>query len=192
MSLLKNVFVVALVAFIAVGCSQQGGNSQDFSKQIALSDAGFKALTQLDWQGYASQVEPEGIARFNAMLKPGIEKMIMASQTDSVNLFGKNFNSQELQSLDDAGFFSAIMNMVAEVSPELKSTFSNMTNEALGAVADGDSLVHIVVRSNMMIGTRPVEEMTIQSVVKDGDEWKLKISQKIDGIAMMLSQSMPR
>ena len=189
---MKNILIIAFAALLVVGCSNQSGTSQDFSKQIALSDAGFKALNELDWAGYATQVQKEGLDRFNAMLKPGIEKLILASPSDSVNLFGKNYNSQELQALDNAAFFGAIMDMVATVSPDLKTTFSNMTNEAIGAVAEDDSLVHVVIRSNMMIGTNAVEEMTIQTVVKVGDEWKLKMSQKVDGIALMLSSSLPR
>ncbi len=166
MSLMKNMLLVALFAFIAIGCGQQQGTSQDFSSQIAVSDAGFASLTQLDWAAYASQVEVDGVGRFGAMLKPGIEKLILASTTDSVNLFGKNFNSLELQSLDPNGFFVLIMNMVSDVSPEIKTTFSNMTNVSMGAVAEGDSLIHIVVKTSMMIGTRSVDEMNIQTVVK--------------------------
>lgn len=195
MSLLKNALLVgfcALFVFCAVGCNDQAGTSQDFSAQIAVSDAGFASLQQLDWAGYASQVEPDGVARFRAMLMPGIEKMVMASKTDSINLFGKNFNSQEIQSIDPNGFFVEIMNMVSGVSPEIKTTFSNMVNEAVGAVAEGDSLVHIVVKTKMMVGVQAVDEMNIQSVIKKDGDWKLKMSPKMDGIALMLSQAFPR
>ncbi len=192
MSFLKNTLLVALIAVFAVGCSDQVGTSQDFSAQIAVSDAGFASLQQLDWSGYASQVEPLGVEGFRAVLMPGIEKMVLASKSDSVNLFGKNFNSQEIQSLTPSEFFVQMMTMVSEVSPEIKSTFSNMTNESIGAVAEGDSLVHMVIKTKMMIGPRPVDEMNIQSVVKIDGNWKLKMSPKLEGIAMMLSQAFPR
>ncbi len=192
MSLLKNTLLVAVLALFAVGCSNQSGTSQDFSSQIAASDAGFASLQKLDWAGYVAQVEPEGVAKFRAMLMPGIEKMVLASKTDSINLFGKNFNSQEIQDLDPDSFFVEIMNMVSEVSPEIKTTFSNMTNKTIGAVAEGDSLVHVVVKTSMMIGPRSVDEMNIQSVVNTDGSWKLRMSPKMDGIAMMLAQAFPR
>ena len=192
MSFMKNMLLVALFAFIAIGCGQQQGASQDFTSEIAISDAGFTSLQQLDWAGYASQVEADGVARFGAMLKPGIEKLILASTSDSVNLFGKNFNSLELQSLDPNGFFVLIMNMVSDVSPEIKTTFSNMTNEAMGAIPESDSIVHIVIKTKMMIGTRSVDEMNIQSVIKIDGGWKLVMSPKMDGIALMLANAFPR
>ena len=192
MSFLKNTLLVAFcaLALCAVGCME--GSSQDFTSQIAASDAGFASLQQLDWAGYAAQIDQDGVNRFRAMLMPGIEKMVLASQTDSVNLFGKNFNSQEIQSLDGNQFFVEIMTMVSEVSPEIKTTFSNMTNETLGAIAEGDSLVHMVVRTKMMIGPRPVDEMNIQSIIKSDGEWKLVMSSKMEGIALMLANAFPR
>lgn len=192
MSFFKNMFFVAIIALLVVGCSNQGGTSQDFSAQIAASDAGFASLQKLDWAGYAAQVEPEGVAKFRATLMPGIEKMVLASKTDSINLFGKNFNSQEIQDLDPNGFFVEIMNMVSEVSPEIKTTFSNMVNATMGAVPDGDSLVYVVVKTSMKIGPRSVDEMNIQSVVNSDGGWKLRMSPKMDGIAMMLAQAFPK
>ena len=192
MSFLKNMFLVAVIALFAVGCSNQGGKSQDYSAQVAVSDAGFASLQKLDWAGYAAQVEPNDVAKFRATLMPGIEKMVLASKTDSINLFGKNFNSQEIQDLDPDSFFVEIMNMVSEVSPEIKTTFSNMTNKTIGAVAESDSLVHVVIKTSMMIGPRAIDEMNIQSVVNTDGSWKLRMSPKIDGIAMMLAQAFPR
>ncbi len=194
MSVLKKTLLVVscIVALFAIGCMEEGGTTQDFSSQIAISDAGFASLAKLDWAGYVAQVDPIGVERFRAMLMPGIERLVVASKTDSVNLFGKNYNSQEIQTMTSEQFFVQIMNMVSEVSPEIKTTFSNMTNEAMGAIAESDSLVHIVVKTKMMVGTRPVDEMNIQTVIKSDGDWKLVMSPKMDGIALMLANAFPR
>ena len=191
MSYLKKTFLAALIALAVVGCSQQNGG-QNFDTQIAISDQGFATLSQLDWAGYTGQVHPDGLVKFQAMLMPGIEKMVMGTPADSINLFGKFYKSEVIQSMAPAEFFTEIMTMVAEVSPEIKTTFSQMQNTAIGGVAENDSLVHIMIKTSMSIGGRAIEEMNIQSVVKTGDEWKLVMSPKIDGIGLMLANALPR
>ena len=186
--LTKTIFTLT-VTLLVIGCSSQTG-TESYESQITLADNGQAMLAQSNWSGYAGMVHPQGLERFRAQVMPGIERMIMASDGDSVNLFGKNYNSQELQSTNPAEFFNVIMNMVTEVSPDIKTTFANMTNESLGGVHDSDTMIHIVQKTHMDIGGRMVDEMNVQSVIKVDGEWKLVMSNKIDGIAMMLAQAM--
>ena len=185
---MKSIFILTIILLLA-GCTSQTG-TENFDAQINLADEGQVMLAQADWAGYAALVHPQGLERFRAQIMPGIERMIIATDGDSVNLFGKNFHAQEFQSKTPAEFFDLIMTMVVEVSPDIKTTFANMTNKSLGGVMDADTMVHIVMKTHMDIGGRPVDEMNVQSVINVDGDWKLVMSPKIDGIAMMLAQAM--
>lgn len=188
MSHLNKTIIVVLVLFLIIGCSQQSSDTDQFKEQIALSDAGFASLRALDWAKYASQIQPEGLEEFRAMVMPSIEKMVMASKGDSVNLLGKMFKSEELQGMPADSFFVEFMTLVTSLSPQIDSTFSGMTNKAIGAVAEGDSVVHVVVKTNLKLAGQNIDEMNIQTVVKSDDGWKLEASPKIIGMAQYFGQ----
>ena len=62
----------------------------------------------------------------------------------------------------------------------------------IGAIAEGDSLVHVLVRTNLTVGGQSIEEMNVNTVQKIDGDWKILMSPKIEGIAMMIRRGLPQ
>lgn len=149
-------------------------------------------MNQLDWGGYASLIDPISLEKFRNTLLPGIQALAMATQADTVNLFGKVFKVEELQNAQSDSFFVKIMTLASELAPELKSTFETMKNENIGAIAESDSLIHIVARTQMFVGGRQIDELNVASCRLVGGDWKVVLSPKVEGIAIMMRQGLPQ
>ena len=83
-----------------------------------------------------------------------------------------------------------MLSNIFRISPELKRSFSNMGNTNIGAVAESDTLAHVVVHTTMKLGMEFVDEMNVVSLRKHEGIWKLRLSSKLEGIALMLRQSL--
>lgn len=174
------------------GCSNQAGNEASYQSQMDMIQKSNDLMNQLDWNGYAAMLDPVSLDNFRNTLMPGIQTLAIATQADTVNLFGKVFKVEELQNAEPDSFFVIIMNLATELAPELKATFETMKNENVGAVADGDSLVLVVARTDMVISGRPVNELNVSSCRLVGGEWKVVLSPKVEGIAMMMRSGLPQ
>ncbi|NOY88175.1 MAG: hypothetical protein GXO93_02140 [FCB group bacterium] len=179
-----------------MACSQKTNNSSSTQKSLekpsAIADEGSKAMENLEWDKYASLLHPGELQRFKDILMPGIQKIIARDTSDMINVLGKSFSAKEIQSEPPHQFFVDMMSLVFGISPELGNTFKGMVNKDVGAIADGDSLVYVVMKTKMKIGPRDVKEMNVITLSKYNNEWKLNLSSKIEGIAMMVQQSLMR
>jgi hypothetical protein len=184
-------FIIS-IAIINIGCSEQVASDNQFEMQMTLIEVGNQDINNLDWDGYAAILDQDGLERFKNSIMPGIEKLILASPSDSINLFGMNFNSEEIQSKNATEFFTTIMNMASEISIDLKNTFTGMKNDNIGAISEGDSLVHVLVRTELSVGGQTINEMNVNTVQKLDGEWKILMSPKIEGIAMMIRRGLPQ
>lgn len=182
------LILLALVLIFSWGCSQQTEAVDSYTDQTEIANSSFDKMTQLDWEGYSQYVHPDALERFRGTILPSIERLVLFSSGDSVSFFGIQINAQEIQSMPADSFFTKIMNVITEISPDIKATFESMLQKTLGVVAESDSLVHVVVRTKLFLGGQDIEELNVQSVKLDGDTWKIDMSTKIGGVAMMISQ----
>ncbi len=177
------------VVLLAMGCAGQQ-DTKILNDAIALAQQGDKTLQELNWEAYAALVHPDDLDGFKAMLLPDIEKLAAMRNADSVMLFDRTFNLEDLRSGTSEQFFVDLMKTVFQVSVELGQSFSGMKNNHVGAIAENDSLIHVVVNTSMTIGLKNVKEMNVSTVRRFEDGWKLRMSPKLEGIGMMLQQSM--
>ena len=177
------------VVLLAIGCAGQQ-DTKILDDAIALAQQGDKTLQELNWEAYAALVHPDDLDGFKAMLLPDIEKLAVMRNADSVTLFDRTFSLEDLRSGTSEQFFVDMMKTVFQISVELGQSFSGMKNNHIGAVAENDSLIHIVVNTSMNIGLKNVKEMNVSTVRRFEDGWKLRMSPKLEGIGMMLQQSM--
>ena len=177
------------VVLLAIGCGGQQ-DTKALDDAIALAQQGDKTLQELNWEAYAALIHPDDLDGFKAMLLPDIEKLAAMRNADSVTLFDRTFSLEDLRSGTSEQFFVDMMKTVFQISVELGQSFSGMKNNYVGAVAEDDSLIHIVVNTSMTIGLKNVKEMNVTTVRRFEDGWKLRMSPKLEGIGMMLQQSM--
>ncbi len=186
-----SLIVVALAAFALIifsGCCSQ--SEKKFDEATALVDKGNQALEELNFKVYAELLDPNDLARFKTMILGEIEAMAARSKADSIKLFDRNYNLDDMRQSDPREFFSNLMETIFSISPELGRSFSGMKTRRVGTVEEADSLIHIVVATHMEVGQRYVDEMNVATVRKINDEWKLAISPKVEGIGLMLQQSL--
>ena len=51
--------------------------------------------------------------------------------------------------------------------------------------------MHVVMQTKMALGNRTVDEMNVVTLKQDqGGEWKLELSNKIEGIIMLIQQNL--
>ncbi|UCE25866.1 MAG: hypothetical protein JSU74_07435 [Candidatus Zixiibacteriota bacterium] len=183
------VIATVMVTLLMLACAGQQ-DKKLLDDAVALAEQGSQALNDMDMEAYAAIIHPDDLENFRSMLMPDIERLAQLRQTDSITLFDKTFSIEDLRSEPAEKFFVDLMVTIFDISPELKTSFTEMTNDHIGAVAQSDSLIHVVVNTKMQVGTRHVNEMNVSTVRRYEDGWKLRISNKIEGIALMLQQSL--
>ena len=184
-----SALAACLVLILAAGCTQQQAGSLE--SQIEIARAGNEAMAAMKWDEYAALLHTNALDSFKTTLMQPIEILARADNaSDSINLFGNNVQLENLRNSTSEEFFSSLMTNLFNVVPDLKTTFSGMENRMVGAVADGDSLVHVVMQTRMALGIRSIDEMNVVTLEQDEGEWKLRMSNKIEGIIMMVQQSL--
>ncbi|TFH60879.1 MAG: hypothetical protein E4G91_08415 [Candidatus Zixiibacteriota bacterium] len=187
--LMTGILATCLVLMLAVGCAQQQAGSLD--EQMAIAKAGNEAINQLNWAEYAKLLHTEALDSFKTTLLQPIEIMARANNaTDSISLFGTTQQLENLRNSTSEEFFTNLMTNLFTIVPDLGATFSGMDNRIVGAVAEGDSLVHVVMQTKMVLGDRTVDEMNVVTLKQDQGEWKLQLSNKIEGVIMLVQQSL--
>lgn len=180
-------FVLLITAFAIGGCNQTG---QNFDVQIAIAVSGNDAMTLSDWEAYGKLMHPDALAEFKNKLMPTIENLPKINNSDTINLFGSMYVVDSLKAKDDTKFFTEFLGIIFGLSPDLAITFSTMKNESVGAIFEGDNIVHALFRTDMKIAGREVIEMNVVTLLKDGSEWKLDLSYKLEGILMMVKSTL--
>lgn len=180
---------VAIALFlITLACS--GRQDKNLDDAVALAQQGSAAVTQLDWVAYSKLIHPDDLADFKAMLMPEIEKLMAAQNSDSILIFDQSFKLSELQAFTGEEFFIEIIGTIFQLSAELAASFQNMKDNRIGAVAENDTLIHVVVHTAMRVGLKHVDEMNVTTVQRYDNGWRLRLSPKIKGIGLMLQQSL--
>ncbi len=189
--LIGGLLLLAALFALMTGCSKSSNQaSAGFEQSVQIAKEADSAIAALDWPLYASLVYPPDLQNFHDMLMPGIEAHPSPTNADSVDLFGTAYSIDSLRNENPAKFFEEIMNLVVKLSPQLGQTFSSMTNDHLGGVPDGDSLVHIVSRTEFHVGNQSINEMNVVTTRQYEGSWKVLLSPKIQGVAQMVQQGL--
>jgi len=181
------LFALLIIAFAIGGCNQ---TEQNFDAQIAIAESGNQAMTSSDWDAYGKLMHPDALAEFKSHLMPIIENLPKINNSDTINLFGHMYVVDSLKAKDDTKFFTEFLGIIFSLSPDLATTFSTMKNESVGAILEGDNTIHALFRTDMKISGREVTEMNVVTLLKDGTEWKLDLSYKLEGILMMVKSTL--
>ena len=187
----KTIAIAAVVAALAliIGCgAQQDTKLQDDA--VALAVQGDQAMTSLEWTTYSSMIDPDDLQKFKAMILLELERLAMMRKSDSITVIDQAFALVDLREAPPEQFFNDMMTVIFRVSQDLNRSFTGMKNDFIGAVPENDSTIHVVAHTKMLVGTRHVDEMNVTTLRKIDDEWKLAISNKLQGVGYMLVESL--
>jgi hypothetical protein len=185
-----------LIAFLIAiaGCAEQEVPFNADAQAVAEQAQAY--MKAADWSGMSKIMHEVGLEDFTAMILPAIESRVPLGDTnqanDTVSLFGVPYSANELRTLPADSFMAVIMNTVFQVTPQLGQTFATLETSPVGQVAEGDSLIHVLMRTSMSLGGGAVSEMDVLTVGKSGDAWKLLFPTRLKGMTQLIQQSIMR
>jgi len=189
-SLIGLLMILTLTLMLA--CS--GGGNTSGGKATEVATKAYEAFRQSDWVTYASWMHPRALERFESILRPAFDVMIQVDSAGNVpeefKWYDSTIKTEEFLNMPPGEFFAFSMSELTKAVPGLGEALRGSSMEVIGEVAEGDSLVHAVVRTSaeaMGMGMTEVSVMT--SAVSDG-EYRLMLSGQIEGLATAVAQGM--
>ena len=187
-NLLRLLCIGTLV--LAVSCST-GGGIGEASKVV---NEAYDAYRATDWATYASWLHPEGLNRYEQILRPGVGSDIQVDSAGEVGekyqWLGRSFNTQELMDMSPAEFFSFTMTEIITAVPQLKEAMSSATIDVLGEMPEGDTLIHVVVRTSAEAMGYGMSEVSVLTTKQHEGAYRMMLPGQIEGLITAIAQNM--
>jgi hypothetical protein len=181
------------VLVLAVSCSTGGGGGTGEATKVA--NEAHDAYRATDWATYATWLHPEGLTRYESLLRPAVESAIVVDSTGEVadvfQWFGKSINTQKFMNMSPAEFFSFSMTEIIAAVPALKEAMNSATIEILGEMPEGDTLIHVVVRTSAEAMGFGMSEVSVLTMKQHEGAYRLMLPGQIEGLITALAQNMP-
>ncbi len=177
------VLMGLLVVGLTVSCS-----SQDNKAPVDVVREWTDALKAGDFQKMASVMHPEALTEFKEILLPvmqGFQESI-AQDTTGVAQVPDSLKQQlaGIDQLEPAQFYPQAMNVLTSIVPDLRQSLSGMTSTVIGGVPEGDTLTHVVTRTQAAYMGQPmISDVDVVSVKKSDANWRIMLTGNIRGLA---------
>lgn len=154
------------------------------SPEIAASSA-MAAAKKGDWSAYTHRMHPEALAKAKRMFGAVVA-------ADPSGRMGKLFfgveSTQAYDALTDSGTFVALMTNLTEHMPAFAEAMRTAEFHVIGTLPEGESLVHVVYRTEAKAEDLEVTRTSVLSLRRHGSEWRMLLTGNIEGLAARLSQ----
>jgi hypothetical protein len=157
----------------------------------------FDAFKSGDHERMAANMHPDELEKLKKELLPVVARGIEGAQSGmtrdqyALTLFADSEDIEIITNESPAEFFVRFMSWINRMNPMLKNTIGGASIETVGHLMEGD-LAHVVYRVMInMSGTR-MTQLSVMSVKKSGDEWKLMMSGEIEGMGKLLQRDAPQ
>ncbi|MDH3890360.1 MAG: hypothetical protein OEV49_04700 [candidate division Zixibacteria bacterium] len=188
--LLGHLCIVAMV--MAASCSSGGGGGTGEASKAA--NAAHDAYRATDWTTYAQALHPDGLDRYQSILRPMVESAIQVDSTgavaDSFQWLGRSLNTQEFMNMSAAEFFAFSMTEILTAVPQLQAAMSSAEIEILGETVEGDTLVHVVVRTSAEAMGIGMSEVSVLTTKKHEGVYRVMLSGQLEGLITAIAQNM--
>ncbi len=94
-----------------------------------------------------------------------------------LTFFGEHASEETVSEMSDLDFFSQFLSFTTK-QVEAAGEISFHKLEILGEIPEGDTIMHVLTRSNISVGDIEVESMEVISFRKIEGEWKALLSGK--------------
>ncbi|HUV31216.1 MAG TPA: hypothetical protein VMY05_09035 [Acidobacteriota bacterium] len=188
----RVVSVTAAVLALSLPAAAQNSTSSQTPSEIA--EAGYQAFKELDWETYASLMHPESLERF----KSGIDQVLAVRAGDGSGSasnpftaqFGAQASGEVIKATPAEKFFVNMMKGLLAKLPDMEKSLRAETSQVVGEVAEGDTLVHVVARTKSAPRENAREFMTVVSVRRSPDGWRMLQTAKIMDLNMVIRRLM--
>ena len=177
------VLMGLLVIGLTVSCSSQDNRPpEDVVREWT------DALKATDFAKMAAVMHPEALAEFKEILLPvmqGFQESI-AQDTSGVAQVPDSLK-QQLQGISELApeqFYPQAMTVLTSIVPDLRQSLGDLNSTVLGSVAEGDSLTHVVRRTQASyMGQQMISDVDVVSVKRSNGNWRILLTGNIRGLA---------
>lgn len=171
------------IALLAASCKPKqdtlGEKSIDQINVEELTKTYFELMQNGHWDLIGTIFHPDSLREFRAMLDfldhpapyPALPQI-------RATIFGAGATEQTVAALADAAFFGTTLSFLMRETTE-KGTLKDRQVDIIGAVPEGDELMHVVAKSHIPKGDQVYELLEIVSYRRDGNSWKVLLTGKM-------------
>lgn len=144
------------------------------------------------YEEMASLMDPAALVKLRDMLLPVLLEAPAPEGASGVLLLDGVPNAEKARQLSGPEFMAAFFKGIARQSPAFGEAMRSATGEVIGSVPEGAGLVHVVCRSRAKAGDVTMTKMTVVSVLRVGDDWRIVLSGEIEGLAESIRKNLSK
>jgi len=151
-------------------------------------------LGEADMTALADYMHGAELAKFREMMLPVFEAGFAAGgDPGPLRAFTRGDTLQQVQAYSPKEFFSRFLRWVMVMKPGMDQVLKQSSIKPIGHVAeqspDGE-VIHVVFRMTSRVEGVTVSKLSVMSLQKDGEAWKLLLTGEIEGVAQALQRQM--
>ena len=184
--------LMILTLTLLLSCS--GGGNTTGGEATEVATKAHDAFRQTDWKTYASWMHPEALRRFESILRPAFDVMIQVDSAgnppEEFKFYDSTIKTEEFLSMRPQEFFAFSMGEITKAVPGLGEALRGSSIEVIGEIQEGDSLVHVVVRTSAEAMGVGMTEVSVLTTRQSEGQYRLMLSGQIEGLATAVARSM--
>lgn len=144
--------------------------AQDASEPATVADEYLRGIEAAAWRATAQRIHPDALARLRQTLR------IMVEPDSSGRLLEElsgGRSEEEYFSLDGGPLFVSVMRALERHSPGIVNAMTDRETEVLGAVAEGDTLRHVVYRLEWRLSGAQPETKVMTLAPDERGRWRV-------------------
>lgn len=167
------------VVLLALAGAGSLGAQDDTGSAAVVADEYLRGIEAGAWRATAQRIHPDALTRLRETLR------IMVEPDSSGRLLRELSGGQTAEryfSLDGGSLFVSVMRALVRNSPGIVNAMTDRDTEVVGAVAEGDSLRHVVYRLEWRLsGARP--EINVMTLARDGrGRWRVLRAPELESL----------
>jgi hypothetical protein len=173
--------VILWVVFPATSGAVDAGQAPLVAQQYleAVRAEGFSAEARF--------MHPEELARFQQLVVPAFEAEQAEGSRVLLNAtFGRDAAVLDARLADPEDFMRRFARVMAVRMPDQHVGFDEL--QVVGSVEEGEKM-HVLVRLRTLSEKNPLDELTVVTLLPDGEEWKLTLSPELEAAARSMDRS---
>lgn len=181
----KHINRLMIILFILV-------STQAFAKSASETARDYyDSLKHENYAAAASYFDPVALPEFRSLMSP--EKGITEEQKQFFfqEFFEPDLTDESIKNLSDTDFLAAFLHGVL-TSERFSQMIDYKNAEILGEIKEQEDLAHVVTRQWISLGGQKMEMIEVTSFNKVGSEWKVRVTGKLKGVAVMIRQQFLR
>lgn len=171
------------IFFLSMNCLAIEKSASDTAREF------YDLLKQENYSTAATYYSPGALREFRQLMNFENELARTQKQFFFEEYFEPDLNDASAKNLSDTDFMAAFLNGMLT-----SDNFSQMLNynkvDILGEITERSDLAHVLVRQWISLGGHKMEVVEVTSFNKVGGDWKIRMTGRLKGVAIMIRQQL--